>query len=207
MDGSSLPSIPKLSLHSGVDRNKINVEEIVSTWLAKLQDVLTERSFDDLSGIFIEDCWWRDILGLTWDFRSKHGQKAIGEYLHGADGHLEDIQAIKLGGLKPILLDIAGMIWIQSGFTFKNQHGEGRGIVRLANVDQHNWKAWIVFTQLEKLDAQLELDIQKMRNPAAAARLAPSSSISGPTDSNRENPQVLIVGAGRSFIHQTSDNY
>lgn len=203
MDGTSLPSIPKLSLHSGLDREKINVEQIVDAWLSKLQDVFTRRSFDNLSDLFIEDCWWRDILGLTWDFRSRQGQANISKYLHNAASPLENIQAIKLGGLKPIFLDIAGMIWIQSGFTFKTQHGEGRGVVRLANVDELTWKAWIVFTQLDNLDFQKDLQIQKNRNPAAAARLSPPPSTNGLTNSNKEDLQVLIVGAGKLVTDST----
>ncbi|KAI1076432.1 flavin-containing monooxygenase [Whalleya microplaca] len=200
MDGTPLPSIPTLTLHSGINRDKIDAEKIVGTWLSQLQDLFIRNSFDNLSDLFIEDCWWRDILGLTWDFRSKYGQAEISKYLLSAACHFGNLQIIKLGGLKPIFLDIAGMMWIQSGFTFKNQHGEGRGLLKLANVDEHTWKAWTIFTQLESLDYQKELEARRMRNPAATARLNHSPSTNGHVSSNQENPQVLIVGAAQAGL-------
>lgn len=192
MDGYILPSIPTHVLHPAVKREEINAKEIVTQWLSKMEACLCEKSYGSLSDLFIEDCWWRDMVGLDWDFSTKHGQSAIERYLAEATHGISRLKPIELGGLQPILLDMDGMIWIQGGFTFNNPHGRGRGMVRLLNVGEAEWKAWVVFTQLERLSFQDELDSQRARSPGSMA-----NGSNSPKPRGRNQCQVMIVGAGK----------
>jgi hypothetical protein len=185
MDGTKLPELPALGLAPGVKKENINPEKVVVAWLEKLDKWFQSRQ--DLASLFIDNCWWRDILGFDWDFTTKRGVDDIGKYLEGRS--ITNLQA-SIGGLKPILLDMGGMVWIQSGFTFKNEHGNGTGFVRLGNVSEGEWRAWIVFTQLEELSRQKEIEAVRNRSHAAAAR---ASHVNGVA----HEPQVLIVGAGQ----------
>ena len=207
MDGFELPVIPPHVLQPGVQREDIKADEIVTQWLARLSRCLKGDPDPscELASLFLDDCWWRDIVGLDWDFTSKHGLERVRQYLDSAPNRLADIQPIQTGGLKPILIDLAGMIWIQGGFTFSNGHGSGRGLVKLLNVGgSAEWKAWVVLTQLEQLDFQKSLNTQKTLNPAAAAAAAaaPSSTqVNGdsPHYGREDDLQVLIVGAGTTL--------
>lgn len=154
MDGIPLGSIPSLSLHDEVDRKEVEADagNIVDAWISSMNKEFREKSFKNLSNLFLDDCWWRDITGLTWDFASKQGLDAVRNFLTNSTNHLEDMTPIKTGGLQPALVDIGTMIWIQGAFTFRTAQGKGRGLVRLANVSKSSWKAWIVFTQLEQLN-------------------------------------------------------
>ncbi|KAK1710042.1 uncharacterized protein BDZ83DRAFT_757600, partial [Colletotrichum acutatum] len=158
MDGFKLPEIPTLTLQEGVKKEEVDAEKISGEWLSKLEKRFAERSFSNISDLFIDNCWWRDIVGLSWDFTCKQGQDNIKKYLASANHGLSELQTNKLGGLKPLLLDFDGMVWIQTGFTFKTPHGEGKGLLKLGNTGKDEWKAWTVFTQLEKLDFQKEVE-------------------------------------------------
>lgn len=92
---------------------------------------------------------------------------------------------------------LPGMIWIQGGFTFKNQYGTGRGLVKLINVGTGNeWKAWTVFTQLEQLNFQGQVEQKRTLNPAAAIRQPLTNGSSGSGENGDDDLQVLVVGAG-----------
>ena len=189
MDGTALPSLPSLVLH--VTRDQVDATEIVSNWLAKLNQSFNEKEFTRLPELFIEDCWWRDILGLAWDFSSKHGYDAVEKYLSGSRADVADLKA-STGGLKPVLIELAGQTWVQSGFSFTNRHGRGQGFVRLINVRESEWKAWIMFTQLEELNFQKEVEERRILSHAASAR---TSGARMPEDPGSD-PDVLIIGAG-----------
>ncbi|KAI8246859.1 putative indole-3-pyruvate monooxygenase YUCCA8 [Colletotrichum sp. SAR 10_99] len=160
MDGTKLPELPDLQLQPGVTKESVDAVQITTSWLTTLSQRFAEKDFT-LSDLFIENCWWRDIVALSWDFSCKQGQAAIAAYLSSADHGLSELEPNKFGGLQPLLVDFGGQIWIQSGFTFRTPHGEGKGLLKLMNVGVGEWKAWTVFTQLERLDYQRELEKQR----------------------------------------------
>ncbi|KAK1525658.1 flavin-containing monooxygenase [Colletotrichum costaricense] len=209
MDGFKLPEIPALTLQEGVKKDEVDAERISSEWLSKLEKRFAEKSFSDISDLFIDDCWWRDIVGLSWDFTCKQGQDNIKKYLASANHGLSELQTNKLGGLKPLLLDFDGMVWIQTGFTFRTPHGEGKGLLKLGNTSKDEWKAWTVFTQLEKLDFQKEVEARQ----AASVPTPKAPVTNGVNGVNRvnginghahaepeEDLQVLIVGAAQAGL-------
>jgi hypothetical protein len=186
-----LASIPALSLHDGLKPEQVDAGNIVDQWLSRLESCFQAKSFDDISSLFIEDCWWRDIVGLDWDFSTKHGQESIGTYLSTSTYHMSNLEQVKSGGLQPSLLDMDGMVWVHGGFTFKHPHGEGQGLVRLANVGPNDWKAWTVFTQLLELDFHKELKTLC----GVGSITTNADGVNGST--GREELQVLIIGAGK----------
>ncbi|KIY03005.1 uncharacterized protein Z520_01471 [Fonsecaea multimorphosa CBS 102226] len=195
MDGHPLASIPPLKLHDGVNRDEINASDIVADWLAALEKRPKNGLSTDLSDLFIDDCWWRDFTALSWDIVAKHGLEDVAEYLTSSTTGFGQLTAIKTGGLQASLVDMHGAIWIQGGFTFQTSDGSGTGLVRLINVDKSHWKAWTVFTQLERLHSQDELDKQRMRQSYTQTRIA-----NGVNGEKEGDLQVLIIGAGQSGL-------
>ncbi|KAJ6780803.1 hypothetical protein PWT90_04569 [Aphanocladium album] len=193
MDGTKLPTLPALQLFSPKD--KIEANQIVADWLAQLQICLDQKKFHDLSKLFIKDCWWRDILSLSWDFTTKRNQDNIGSYLDSSSNTVKNLKACESGGLKPALIEWAGQVWVQAAFTFDTEHGNCRGLVRLENDAEMNWKAWTVFTELEELHSQKHLEARRVQSRAAAQK---SPQVNGcPEDTD---PAVLIVGAGQCGV-------
>lgn len=197
MDGFKLPSIPPHTLQPEVKREELKPDEIVRDWLSKLSHRIANDSFDNLSELFHPDCWWRDILGMEWDFASKNGLENTRSYLATATNRIYDIQAIETGGLKAGVMELPGMVWIQGGFYFKNNHGSGRGIVKLLNTEGTVWKAWTVFTGLERLNFQEGSKAQKSLHGAQLAEQPSTADLGIEHAAARDDLQVLIVGAGK----------
>jgi hypothetical protein len=195
MEDPPLGTIPVLSLHHEVRREDVDAATVVTRWLLELEALLAQQEFRRLSELFIEDSWWRDVVALTWDITSKQGPEAIGNYLAVSTANLTDLHPIKSGGLQPALVDMGGLFWIQSGFTFKGSHGHGRGFVRLANVGASRWKAWLVFTQLEQFPKKIEHQVEVNRHPGTGHQI-PRTSDLGESDLPSAELEVLIVGAG-----------
>lgn len=187
--------LPNLSLHDGVKANELDAPKIVNEWLSKFEKHFQDRSLSDASGLFLEDCWWRDIIALSWDWATKHGQESVFKYLKASSTGFRQLESVKSGGLQPAFVDMGGLQWIQSGFNFKTSAGHGTGLVRLANVGPSDWRAWTVLTELEQLNGQEELERQKNDKTLTDARFYEAHN--GDPTPISEDLQVLIVGAGR----------
>ncbi|OAA64738.1 Flavin monooxygenase-like protein [Niveomyces insectorum RCEF 264] len=185
--------LPDLSLHPEVQRDQVDAGKIVNDWISGLENRFKTKSFGDLSALFIEDCWWKDNVGLSWDVTTRHGLGPIAAYLSSAPCLPSNLQVATRAGVQPLLMDAGGMFWIQSGFTFRHPHGQGNGFVRLANVGKSDWKAWIVATNLQELDFQKELQTANDTTTAISRHLPATN---GNSDANKDL-QVLIVGAGQ----------
>ncbi|KAK4494018.1 hypothetical protein PRZ48_015204 [Zasmidium cellare] len=159
-------ALPNLSLHEGTDRSNIDLSKIVEQWLASLDQALQQNPGASLpTGLFLEqESFWRDILSVSWDRRTKHGQDAILEYLRLSQHGLGSFRTVASGALAPTLMDMGGMIFLQSGFSFENVFGSGTGLVRLVNVGPSEWQAWTVYTQLEELKEQSTSNASKDNN-------------------------------------------
>ena len=180
MENPAAP-LPKLVLHPCTDRESIDPTNIAKTWLKDLEGEISRDQLENISDLFIDDCWWRDIVGLSWDITTKHGTNEVSKYLQSqaVSSGFGQLEVLDQGPLKPRLSDIGGTIWIESGFSFNTKVGSGRGIVRLANVLPLKWKAWIVHTNLDGLNNFPE------RSPEGKSNLCGTKDI-----------QVLIIGAG-----------
>jgi hypothetical protein len=194
LDGHPLGAVPPLTLQPGVDASKVNADEVVSAWVASFEKRAKNGLSTDLSDLFIEDSWWRDFCGVSWDTVCKNGTDTIAKYLSASATGFGNLEVIRLGGLKPSLTDMHGAFWVQGGFTFKTTHGSGRGLVRLINIAKDEWKAWNVFTQLERLNSQDEVDAERLKKEYTQTRSRGSNGIDGP---KYDDLQVLIIGAGK----------
>ncbi|PHH61341.1 hypothetical protein CDD81_475 [Ophiocordyceps australis] len=199
MDGTPLPPLPTLILHD-VKRDDVDAGKIVQEWLDKLQERLQQKPCQHLQDLFIQECWWRDIIGLDWDFTTKRGWQDIADYINSSKHNLSELRCAETGGLKAALIEYGGCIWLQAAFSFKTAHGRGQGVVRLANVSAGEWKAWIVFTQLEQLNFQEEREQHRLAAPAARLRALDQQGAGGAAQGQDEEIQVLIVGAGQAGL-------
>jgi hypothetical protein len=194
LDGHPLGAIPPLTLQPGIDARTVNAENLVCAWLASFGKRSDNGLSTHLADLFIEDSWWRDFLGLSWDIVTKNGIDVIKGYVDSSTTDFGNLEVINVGGLKPMMFNMQGAVWVQGGFTFKTAHGTGRGLVRLINVEKDQWKAWNVFTQLERLNSQDKIDAQRLEKEYTQTR---SRVPNGVHDNNYGDLQVLIIGAGK----------
>ncbi|KAJ0423488.1 flavin-binding monooxygenase [Aspergillus carlsbadensis] len=184
-----LAPLPQLTLHPSTDPDKINAPEIANTWLTTLTTALTtpHPTNTNLTTLFLpEHAWWRDLATFTWDITCHNGSEAISSCLRSSKAGFTEAVADLPGALAPRVEDLGGMKFVQAGFRFRTGVGSGRGVVRLANVGQDEWRAWTVYTVLEGLHG--------LDGDGVAAGAVRSST------KGNDDVQVLVIGAGHSGL-------
>ncbi|KAL4941392.1 hypothetical protein BDV06DRAFT_180956 [Aspergillus oleicola] len=207
MESHSLPAeypplaaLPQLTLHPSIDLEQLDPAKIANDWLTSfskslslsLKSLSTSRlDKGKIQAHFLEkESWWRDFASFSWDIACRNGSEAISSYLASSTSGFSDPRLDQPGALlQPHLADLGGMRFIQAGFGFKTRFGEGRGVLRLANVGREDqWKAWTVFTVLERLNGQ-EAETERAKEEKEKEKDKDNSSL-----------QVLIVGAGQAGL-------
>ncbi|KAJ5903308.1 hypothetical protein N7504_005691 [Penicillium tannophilum] len=194
-----LAALPQLILHPSVKPEDLDAAKVVDNWLLSFMGSLKNASTGDMHDHFLEkESWWRDFLSLTWDIACHNGSEAICKYLSTSTSGFTELKAEQQSALQPRLEDLGGLRFIQSGFSFKNNFGTGRGVLRLANVGVDQWKAWTVFTKLENLNKE-----EGHERPTTESDIQCGGSSNGtlpPVTQTDDDLQVLIVGAGHSGL-------
>jgi hypothetical protein len=203
--------------------DKAAIQDIATGWLSNFSELLqspTEHHFTSLLDHFVEQCYWRDVLALTWNLRTFSGKEQIRQFLlcrvflAGEQIHKVQLAHQEHATLERLAPDLA---WIQFFLTFETGDiGRCSGVIRLVPIPKTTstgnnesfsntsleWKAYTVFTHLEDL----------VHHPEQIGRLRPGGESS--TEGyqwlvNRaaaverfetENPTVLVAGGGQSGL-------
>src|SRR3954468_24175154 len=80
-------------------RAPINALDITHAWVDKLNTLLDSRDVSALPTLFREDCWWRDMLSLSWDLRTIQGLPMVAQYLreHVYQSNLQNLRTRQSG--------------------------------------------------------------------------------------------------------------
>ncbi|KAF8734332.1 hypothetical protein AX14_003424 [Amanita brunnescens Koide BX004] len=193
-----VPPLPTLPILNATVPSNLDIEKVASEWLDSLSKAIDSNNPDDAAGLFVEDSWWRDMLALTWDFRTFHGVPAIRTFLCDRIGSTHP-RAFKLRkdylGLQRPYEDLA---WINAFFDFETDTGFGFGIFRLVPTATGEWKAHVVYTNLE--------DLKGFPEKIGALRNSEPNHGHWEEDRNREkefktsDPVVLVIGGGQSGL-------
>ena len=54
---------------------------IAESWLSAFSEALKARDYDRVMGMMHSDCYWRDLLTFSWDFKTLHGIKPVQVWL------------------------------------------------------------------------------------------------------------------------------
>ena len=193
----TLPTLDNLG--STIDPN-VDVRAVVNDWFAKFAKAIGLKDVPAIIDLFLDCGFWRDMLALTWDFRTFEGKNAVSKFLQDQLGIFNpqpdtfSLQHDRIE-LQQTYEDIA---WIQAFFTFDTNVGHASGIFRLVPLPDGAWKAYVVYTNLEDLKGFPER-IGPLRN------FQPNH---GKWDVKRERerefldeePTVVVVGGGQSGL-------
>ncbi|KAJ6598831.1 hypothetical protein DFH09DRAFT_1243368 [Mycena vulgaris] len=190
----SLPTLDKLgaTIPDDLEPNKI-----ASEWFKSFSTHAGDANVEGVASLFVEGAMWRDILSLTWDFRTFQGpalQQFLTDRLAAAQMSAFQLKAEYLE-LKRPYPDIA---WIEAMFSFETSVGLASGVFRLVPLRDGEWKAHCIFTNLEDLRGFPE-KIGPLRDFApnhGKWEEARHRSAAFETD----DPTVLIVGGGQSGL-------
>jgi len=174
----------------------LNANEIAQEWFSRFAPLVQSGDTAGIVGLLVDDSFWRDVLAITWDFRTFRGPASIKQFL---DHRLEiaNLTAFDLG--QTTLKLLPGIGWIESIFTFEvGGFGLGSGVFRLIPTPDGRWKGYTVYTSLTGLKDYPE-KTGRSRNPL------PNH---GKWSEQRERevefadsePYVVVVGGGQGGL-------
>ncbi|KAH8693807.1 flavin-containing monooxygenase [Talaromyces proteolyticus] len=200
-----LPTTPKVALET------VKAREVVHEWITALSKQLKNGQASELSELFHEDSWWRDMLGLDWEFHTIQGLQHIQEFVSQNQPRvqLSNLRLPDEGKSQAIVESpVEGLTWISSMFFFDTSIGSGCGVIYLTQeVENGKWKAYSVYTSLQELRGREET--LGLKRPEGTIESMPGGHSRGNWIERRqkqiefeeEEPTVLIVGAGQSGLN------
>ncbi|KAF7136676.1 hypothetical protein CNMCM5793_005954 [Aspergillus hiratsukae] len=184
----------------------IDAAKVASEVVDRLNNALNQKNYKAISDLFLEDGYWKDHLGLSWDHRTIQGRDNIARFLEHsarlAQIDIDQSSSFRAPHVGPI--DAFGEITgVEFFITFVNDVGHGRGVVRMAEKDGV-WKIFTVFTTLQELKGHEEA--VKARRPLGAQHGAQLGRKNwqdrriSDSEFEEKSPVVLVVGAGQSGL-------
>lgn len=202
-----LPTLEKLGSTAPDSFTEEAARSIAAEWLSTFASACTsiKSSPNGLLDLFLPDRpehppFWRDLLALTWDFRTFKGGAAISKF---SSEQAEIISRATDFELRPsfpptLVKPFPDIVWLQAMFTFSTPDAKCSGILRLVPLADKSWKAHTLFTNMDDLKAFPE-DIGNRRNPVANHGLWASQREEELRFENT-TPTAIIVGSGHSGL-------
>ncbi|TFY82502.1 hypothetical protein EWM64_g1514 [Hericium alpestre] len=192
---ASLPTLDRLKASVPDD---LDVQKVAQGWFNTFAEHVQQGNVRGMLDLMLGDAWWRDILALTWDFRTFYSKEKIRKFLADRLGQAQ-ISSLKLvvgsEALQRLYPDLA---WIQAFFTFDIAVGHALGIVRLVPTSSGEWKAHTILTLLEGLKGHPELvgSLREQQPNHDKWQEKRRREI----ECEDEDPKVIIIGAGQSGL-------
>ncbi|MCK1743602.1 NAD(P)/FAD-dependent oxidoreductase [Bradyrhizobium sp. 139] len=189
-----------------LDKTK-DIAVSAQAWLDAFECMLGKPGRETLDRLFVAECFWRDVLALSWNLQTIAGRDAVSRALtalapKAAPTNFE----IAPNRAAPRWVTRAGTNNIEAIFNFETAIGRGSGIVRLVpdSADGERLKAWTLLTALDELkDFEEQLGTSRPRGQAY------SRDFRGPNwldlrnasrDYAERDPAVLVVGGGQAGL-------
>jgi cation diffusion facilitator CzcD-associated flavoprotein CzcO len=172
-----------------------------ASWLRDLRDALDTGDAHPVVSLLATDCWWRDLLALTWDLGTYRGTDAVVAMLdtHLAAGSITQVAMVTEFG--PRLQGDHDEI-VEGFFTFETPLGFGRAAVRLVQ-EEGRWVAWTVMTELDDLRGhERAIGHHRSRGP----RHRPGATGNWLDERQAQlryadsEPDVVVLGAGQGGL-------
>ncbi len=164
-------------------------------WLADFETALSTRDINAAAALFVEDCFWRDLIAFTWNIVT----------VEGPDG-VRDMLGATLDRVKPSGFAVTDELGdagadTESWIKFETAVGRGTGHLRL-----RDGKAWTLLTTLDELKGHEEP--KNNRRPLGTQHGAVPQRQTWLEQRRREaqelgyktQPYVVIVGGGQGGI-------
>jgi cation diffusion facilitator CzcD-associated flavoprotein CzcO len=176
---------------------------VADEWLARFERALADPA--KLRGLFRPDSHFRDVLALTWQFRTVDGVDAI------VAGIVAQTPRAKPTGFRtdpartaPRRVMRAGAEAVEAIFRFETAEGHGCGVVRLTADASGSHRAWTLHTALDGLKGHEE-SVGRARPTGSSY----SRDFRGPNWLDLRQaaaayadraPAVLVVGGGQAGL-------
>ena len=194
-----------MTLTAGVDTAQVDASGVFSTWLAGFAGSMESGDVKGVTRLVTDDCWWRDLLALTWDLGTFRGPDEVAAMLtahlpRAAFGAVTMVTEYAPSHQAPE----GAEPWVEGFFTFETALAVGRGVARLRLVDGE-WRAWSVMTGME--DIRGHERALGARRPIGPRHIPGASTQENWADLRRQEtafatsePDVVVIGAGQGGL-------
>jgi len=166
-----------------------------AAWLAKLEEALGNADATAAASLFGEECYWRDLVALTWNVRTVEGRGAVADMLRATLPHARP------GGFTLTEPASRAGDTVEAWFRFETAVGRGVGHLRLKGG-----KGFTILTTLQELKGHEEKSgftrekgllhgAQRGRQTWTDLRRAEQAELG-----ISRQPYVLIIGGGQGGI-------
>jgi hypothetical protein len=141
-----LPTLDRLGAHN-VDLDSVDAAGVAHAWCSKFRNLVAAGNSQGISELFVPDGHWRDLLALTWDFRTFSGKDKIHTFLSDrlAESELTNIKLKLDPKVAPQLSrPFPDVAWIHAFFVFETRVGRGSGVFRLVPDAKGAWNTFTV---------------------------------------------------------------
>ena len=152
-----LPKLPVSDAGSHRDDKELACT-IADQWLMKLKQNFSTQSVP-VEDLFLEEASWRDLLCMSWDFRTLQNPKEISSFCNKDDENIRIVDVAldtSAEHRKPHWDDLGDITVVQAFLTVKTTMGNGCGIVRLVKRQGIESKAITFFTMLQEITGHEE---------------------------------------------------
>ncbi|MBB1632474.1 MULTISPECIES: NAD(P)/FAD-dependent oxidoreductase [Cupriavidus] len=191
----------------------VGLKELVGGWLSAFEEALRASDRAGLELIFLEECYWRDQVALTWDMRQAHGRDQVLDALLS----VKDWTQPRNFGLAeqhpdPARASILGREVVEAYIAFELRNGKGQGFLRIVEdaTASAGARCYMLGTDIHTLNDVVE----ELGNRVNRERLQPVFPIHGYKPMRKgqhfgefaeekmafanHDPDVLIIGAGHT---------
>jgi len=177
---------------------EVTAEATFAAWLDRLTTASATADVAGITALLARDCWWRDLLALTWDLGVYRGRENVAAMLseHLKPDSLTDLRMVTEFGPRSQGDTVEGFL------SFETPLGYGQGAVRLRQEDGE-WVAWTLLTELDDLRGhERRIGPRRSKGPRHE-----STSTRNWRDARQEHvryagqdPDVVVVGAGQGGL-------
>jgi putative flavoprotein involved in K+ transport len=180
------------------------ISAVVENWLADFEQALAAPGDAGLRALFPPDCYWRDVLALTWTIQTLGGRDTVVSALSGCAARARP-KGFRIAETRipPRRVTRAGTETIEAILAFETDVGWCNGLVRLIE-DGGAPKAWTLLTALDQIKDHEEqfgrtryqdkMYSRDFRGPNWLDQRKASAEYA-----DRE-PAVLVVGGGQAGL-------
>jgi hypothetical protein len=178
---------------------------IAENWLWAFSEALKEREYDRVARMMHTDCYWRDLLTFSWDFKTLHGIDEVKSWLFKAFD-LVGAYGLRLEGEPAIGAIGEHSEALEFFFRFETRIALGRGYIRLVG-DLNFCGTPQVFTILTAMNELKGFSEAIGRNRPREDLRAASRRMDNWLDRRQaarefrhRDPDVIVIGAGQSGL-------
>ena len=178
---------------------------IAESWLSAFSDLLKAREYDRVARMMHADCYWRDLLTFSWDFKTLHGVDEVKSWLSGTFDAV-GAHGFRLEGEPTIGAIGEHSKTLEFFFRFETRIALGRGYVRLVG-DIASGGTAEVFTVLTAMTELKGFPEALGRNRLREDLRATSRNLENWLDRRQaalefrdRDPDVIVIGAGQSGL-------